>query len=117
MTTPTNNCCQQCYGRQGTRAGGGIYCDNTNCPCHNQKSVGEFKRLANTHQEKNGWGLRPSEGVEDACEYVDELLAQRERAVREEIIRDMERKMSGWAGTATAMLKDYRKIIYGKVQK
>ena len=28
-------CCDKCYGRQGTTAGGGIYCNDTNCPCHN----------------------------------------------------------------------------------
>lgn len=29
-------CCQKCYGRQGTLAGGGIYCNDNACPCHTQ---------------------------------------------------------------------------------
>lgn len=29
-----NTCCNLCYGRMGTTAGGGIYCNNSSCPCH-----------------------------------------------------------------------------------
>lgn len=29
-----DKCCEKCYGRQGTRAGGGIYCLDKDCPCH-----------------------------------------------------------------------------------
>ncbi len=40
MTTP---CCELCYGRQGTRAGGGIYCNNPSCPCHSETRVEGLK--------------------------------------------------------------------------
>ena len=33
-TIKTKECCMNCYGRQGTIAGGGIFCFNTDCPCH-----------------------------------------------------------------------------------
>lgn len=36
LTTPNQprKCCNQCYGRQGTSAGGGIYCLDSYCVCH-----------------------------------------------------------------------------------
>lgn len=37
MNKPT--CCEECYGRQGTLAGGGTYCSNAVCPCHTQKAT------------------------------------------------------------------------------
>lgn len=29
-----NNCCPQCCGRQGTSAGGGVFCNHIDCFCH-----------------------------------------------------------------------------------
>lgn len=34
MTKETSYCCEKCYGRQGTSAGGGTYCNGPSCPCH-----------------------------------------------------------------------------------
>jgi len=51
-------------------------------------------------------------------EFMEEILSaltekdKELQKAREQTIRDMERKMMGWSGTATAMLKDYRRIIY-----
>lgn len=58
-------------------------------------------------------------GIPKSKGLIDKLLLSQQQKHREELqkarektIRDIERRMMGWSGTATAMLKDYRKIIY-----
>lgn len=33
-----SGCCSACYGRQGTKAGGGVYCSDESCSCHSDPS-------------------------------------------------------------------------------
>lgn len=39
-------CCFKCYGRMGTTAGGGVYCVESNCPCHQEPTLPTFKEEA-----------------------------------------------------------------------
>lgn len=59
-TTP-KGCCEKCYGRQGTLAGGGIYCNNAACPCHTPKEA--FARM------DDGLAL-------EVIDYIDEIRSK-----------------------------------------
>ncbi len=56
-------CCEKCYGRQGTMAGGGVYCIDSNCPCHSKREekcvCGEQKILGGAEVEIGGVCHRP----------------------------------------------------------
>lgn len=60
-------CCAKCYGRQGTTAGGGVYCWNYSCKCH----VEEFLRESNAIE-----GVYDEDSLVQAKKAWDYLIGQ-----------------------------------------
>lgn len=88
--SPENKCCENCYGRMGTRAGGGTFCMPRECWCHR---VSQDKEPSPSQEE---WKVEfvarfPKTPPEDFFIFIGDLLSQARASTLKEVGEEIEK--------------------------